>query len=134
MRKSIFILIAAVIAFTSCEMLDKAPASKLSPETYFKTATDLQLFTNPLYNNLIPKDDYNEQSDQYIKMEPSDLVKGKSRIVPASGGSWTWGDLRRINTCLDYIPLQCEDQAAAVQYSSICKNFEAYVYFDKRKK
>lgn len=134
MRKSIFILIAAVIAFTSCEMLDKAPASKLSPETYFKTSNDLQLFTNPLYNNLIPKDDYNEQSDQYIKMEPSDLVKGKSRIVPASGGGWTWTDLRRINTCLDYIPKQCEDEAAAVQYSALCKFFRAYFYFDKVKK
>lgn len=135
MRKYIFILAAAALAFSSCEsMLDKAPASKLSPETYFKTATDLQLFTNPLYNNLIPKNDYNEQSDQYIKMEPSDLVKGKSRTVPASGGSWTWTDLRRINTCLDYIPLQCEDEAAAVQYSALCKFFRAYLYFDKVKK
>ena len=135
MRKYIFILAAAALAFSSCEsMLDKAPASKLSPETYFKTAIDLQLFTNPLYNNLIPKNDYNEQSDQYIKMEPSDLVKGKSRTVPASGGSWTWTDLRRINTCLDYIPLQCEDEAAAVQYSALCKFFRAYLYFDKVKK
>lgn len=135
MRKYIFILAAAALAFSSCDsMLDKTPASKLSPETYFKTATDLQLFTNPLYNNLIPKNDYNEQSDQYIKMEPSDLVKGKSRTVPASGGSWTWTDLRRINTCLDYIPLQCEDEAAAVQYSALCKFFRAYLYFDKVKK
>lgn len=135
MRKYIFILAAAALALSSCDsMLDKTPASKLSPETYFKTATDLQLFTNPLYNNLIPKNDYNEQSDQYIKMEPSDLVKGKPRTVPASGGSWTWTDLRRINTCLDYIPKQCEDEAAAVQYSALCKFFRAYLYFDKVKK
>lgn len=135
MRKYIFILAAAALAFSSCDsMLDKAPASKLSPETYFKTATDLQLFTNPLYNNLIPKNDYNEQSDQYIKSEPSDLVKGKSRTVPASGGDWTWTDLRRINTCLDYIPKQCEDEEAAVQYSALCKFFRAYLYFDKVKK
>ncbi|MGM9736246.1 MAG: RagB/SusD family nutrient uptake outer membrane protein [Candidatus Cryptobacteroides sp.] len=135
MRKYIFIIAAAAIAFVSCDsMLDKAPQSKLSPETYFKTATDLQLFTNPLYNNLIPKNPYNEESDQYVKMEPSDLMKGKSRTVPASGGSWTWTDLRRINTCLDYIPQQCEDEAAAVQYSALCKFFRAYLYFDKVKK
>ncbi|MGM9741581.1 MAG: RagB/SusD family nutrient uptake outer membrane protein [Candidatus Cryptobacteroides sp.] len=132
MRKNIIILAAAVLAFSSCsDILDKAPASKLSPETYFKTATDLQLFTNPLYNNLLPKTFYNEQSDQYIKSEPSDLVKGKARIVPASGGNWTWTDLRRINTCLDYIPKQCEDENAAVQYSALCKFFRTYLYFDK---
>lgn len=137
MKKYIIILAAAALALTSCaDMLDKAPASKLSPDTYFKTATDLQLFTNPLYNNLIPKNIYWEESDQFTPDNPGNLVKGgNNRLpVPASGGSWTWTDLRRINTCLDYIPLQCEDPVAAVQYSALCKFFRVYLYFDKVKK
>ena len=56
MRKYIFILAAAALTLSSCDgIFDKAPASKLSPETFFRTETDLQLFTNPLYNNLLPK-------------------------------------------------------------------------------
>ena len=111
------------------------PQSKLSPETYFKTATDLQLFTNPYYNNLLPKNIYNEQSDQYVHQDPSNLVKsGSNRFVPASGGGWSWGDLRRINTCLDYIPKQCEDPKAAVQYTALSRFFRAYFYFDKVQK
>ena len=52
-------LAAAAVMFCACDnLLDKDPQSKLSPETYFKTATDLQLFTNPYYNNLLPKNIY----------------------------------------------------------------------------
>lgn len=132
MKKNILIVVAAALAISSCDLLDKEPQSKLSPETYFKTATDLQLFTNPYYNNLLPKNIYNEQSDQYVHQDPSDLVKsGSNRFVPASGGGWSWGDLRRINTCLDYIPKQCEDPKAAVQYTALSRFFRAYFYFDK---
>ena len=132
MKKNILIVFAAALAISSCDLLDKEPQSKLSPETYFKTATDLQLFTNPYYNNLLPKNIYNEQSDQYVHQDPSDLVKsGSNRFVPESGGGWSWGDLRRINTCLDYIPKQCEDPKAAVQYTALSRFFRAYFYFDK---
>lgn len=133
MKKYILLLAAAVLSFSACnDLLDKTPKSKISPESYFRTATDLQLFTNPLYNNLLPKNIYNEQSDQYIAATPSNLIRGgTNRIVPASGGGWSWSDLRRINTCLDYIPKQCQDSSAAKQYTALCKFFRAYFYFDK---
>ena len=135
MKKNIILVAAAAFAISACGLLDKEPQSKLSPETYFKTATDLQLFTNPYYNNLLPKNIYNEQSDQYVHQDPSNLVKsGSNRFVPASGGGWSWGDLRRINTCLDYIPKQCEDPKAAMQYTALSRFFRAYFYFDKVQK
>ena len=136
MKKNILMLAAAAVMFCACDnLLDKDPQSKLSPETYFKTATDLQLFTNPYYNNLLPKNIYNEQSDQYVHQDPSDLVKsGTNRFVPDKGGGWDWGDLRRINTCLDYIPKQCEDPAVAAQYTALSRFFRAYFYFDKVKR
>lgn len=137
MKKYIIFFITSVFALSSCDsLLDKTPASKLSPDTYFKTATDLQLFTNPLYNNLLPKTPYSEQSDQYIKYDPSNLVRGgTNRFVPNSDDTnWGWKDLRRINTCLDNIKIYCEDPDVALQYTALCKFFRAYFYFDKVRK
>lgn len=134
--KKYIIFIAAVLGLSACDdILTREPQSQLSPESYFATATDLQLFTNPYYNNLLPKEIYNVQSDQYIKTTPSDLVKGgNNRYVPASGGSWTWTDLRRINTCIYYAELNCQDEAVKAQYVGLSKFFRAYFYFEKVRK
>ena len=109
MKRYIVILAVALLAFTACDdILDKKPQSKLSPETYFTNMTELQLFTNSFYNNLLPKSPYNVQSDQYIKANPSDLVKGgTNRIVPNTSSNWSWTDLRKMNTCLEYMEANC---------------------------
>ncbi|MBO6169593.1 MAG: RagB/SusD family nutrient uptake outer membrane protein [Bacteroidales bacterium] len=133
MKKYIVLLAVALLGLTSCEdWLDKYPLSKMSPETYFKSATELQLFTNSLYNNLLPKAPYDEQSDQYIKANPSNLIRGgTNRQVPNSGGGWSWGDLRKLNTALAYMETNCEDPNAKLQYGAVCRFFRAYIYFDK---
>ncbi len=57
MKKSLILFAAVLIGFSACEkienVLDLTPESELSPDTYFKTATDLQLFTNTLYTDVI---------------------------------------------------------------------------------
>lgn len=134
--KKYIILITAVLSLSACDdILTREPESQLSPETYFATATDLQLYTNPYYNNLLPKSVYNVQSDQYIKQTPSDLVKGgTNRYVPASSSDWEWKDLRRINTCIYYANLNCKDEAAKAQYIGLSKFFRAYFYFEMVRK
>lgn len=129
------ILAVALLAFTACDdILDKEPQSKLSPETYFTNMTELQLFTNSFYNNLLPKAPYNVQSDQYIKATPSDLVRGgTNRIVPNTSSGWSWTDLRKLNTCLEYMERNCKDPEAYAIYSGLCRFFRAYFYFDKVK-
>ena len=136
MKKYIILLAVALLGFTSCEdWLDKYPQSKMTPETYFKSATELQLFTNSLYNNLLDKAPFNEQSDQYINTTPSDYIRGgTNRIVPNSGGGWTWGDLRKLNMALAWMETNCEDPEAVKHYSAICRFFRAYFYFDKVKR
>ena len=133
MKRYIVILAVALLAFTACDdILDKKPQSKLSPETYFTNMTELQLFTNSFYNNLLPKSPYNVQSDQYIKANPSDLVKGgTNRIVPNTSSNWSWTDLRKMNTCLEYMEANCKDPEAYKIYSGLCRFFRAYFYFDK---
>jgi hypothetical protein len=115
-------------------MLDTKPLSQISPATYFKTETDLQLFSNTFYNNLLDKDPYDDQSDLYIQQDLSaEMIGGNKRTVPNSGGGWSWGDLRKMNTLLAYID-QCEDEAAIVKYTALTRFFRAYFYFDKVKR
>ena len=134
MKKYLITIAAAALAFASCDMLDKAPQAEMSPESYFRTEQDLQLFSNTFYNNLQPKAPFSSQSDHYVKLVLSDELHGGSyRIVPSSGGGWSWWDLRKMNTLLGYIN-NCEDEAAVKEYTALTKFFRTYFYFEKVKR
>ena len=136
MKKYILMLSAAVLTLSSCEdMLNKIPQDELSPDSYFRNETELQLFSNTFYNNLLDKSPYDEQSDQYVEYTLSDeIIGGTKRIPPATGGGWTWTDLRKMNTLLAYAPEQCEDQAVLEKYMAVTRFFRAYFYFEKVKR
>lgn len=130
MKKYIIIILTATLAFTACD-LTRLPRDKESPETYFRTEADLELFSNSFYNNLLDKTMYSNQSDQYVKYNLSNELKGgQNRVIPNSGGGWSWGDLRKLNTMLKYID-NCDDEAARDQYIGVCKFFRAYIYAEK---
>lgn len=132
MKKYLIIALAISFAAVSCidgNFLNQNPKAKISPSDYFKTETDLQLFTNPLYD-LLNTEPYNEQSDLVTRQSLSDLQKGWSRQVPASGSGWSWGTLRRINALLANSS-NCEDPKVVAKYNALAKFFRAYFYFEK---
>ena len=135
--KRIFLYTVAIasLAFTSCnDLLNLEPLDKISQADYFKSENDLQLFTNPFYNNLLNKSPYDEQSDVYVCQTLSnEMLGGNKRIVPASGGGWSWSDLRRMNTLLAYAD-QCTDASAALHYKALTRFFRAFFYFEKVKR
>ena len=134
MKKTIIASLFVLLGVTSCDFLNEVPQDKLSPETYFRTETDLQLFTNPLYDNLLDKDTYEHQSDHCVHLNLSkELHGGTFRTVPATGGGWNWGNLRRINTFLAYSH-NCSDEAVVTHYNAIARFFRAMFYFDKVKR
>lgn len=135
MKRYIIIAMTLIIGLTACDdLLDTKPLSQISPETYFKTETDLQLFSNTFYNNLLDKSPYDDQSDLYIQQNLSaEMIGGNRRTVPNSGGGWSWGDLRKMNTLLVYVN-QCEDEDAVVKYTALTRFFRAYFYFEKVKR
>ena len=136
MRKHILFLAIASLMTVSCnfeDLLTLVPESQLTPESYFKTAEDLQLFSNSFYNNLLDKEPFARESDVFVKMNPSDLIRGgNDRTVPATGGGWgsgtgAWGDLRKMNTLLANID-NCDDKNAVVEYTALVKFWRAYFY------
>ena len=139
MKRIIIPALALLLGLTSCNWLERNPKSTLSPENYFRNETDLQLFSNTFYNNLLDKEPYDEQSDHYVYLNLSSVVRGgNNRTVPNSGGGWgsgtgAWGDLRKMNTLLEYID-KCEDKDAVVKYTALTRFFRAYFYFNMVKR
>lgn len=128
------VIILALLGLVSCNILDTSPHSKISPDKYFRNETELQLFSNSFYNNLLDKEPYAHQSDHYVQLNLSDLLRGDSfRRVPDEGGGWSWGDLRKMNTLLANL-WQCEDKAVAAKYEGITRFFRALFYFKKVKR
>ena len=139
MKRIIIPAIALLLGLTSCNWLERNPKATLAPENYFRDETDLQLFSNSFYNNLLPKEPFDEQSDHYVYLNLSAVLRGgTNRTVPNSGGGWgngsgAWGDLRKMNTLLEYID-KCEDKDAVVKYTAVTRFFRAYLYFNMVKR
>jgi hypothetical protein BACCOPRO_03691 len=143
MKKLLYIVpLLCLGAFSSCDdAIDLEPKDKVDIEGFFNsaTATDLQMFSNYFYNNLLSQAMDNEptlldQDDVKINQNLSAVLKGGTyRTVPASGSGWSWGVLRRINTLLEYID-RCPDKAAVKQYTGVARFFRAYFYFEKVKR
>ncbi|WP_025764571.1 RagB/SusD family nutrient uptake outer membrane protein [Dyadobacter tibetensis] len=127
MKKLLIFLIT--IGLISCD-LDRLPLDAISPETFFNSENDLLLYTNSFYNMLPSAEDvYNEDADNVIKSSMRAEIQG-SRIVPTSGGGWSWSELRNINYFLANSN-KCPDKAAVARYNGLARFFRAYFYYEK---
>ena len=130
--KKLTIYILAVLSLTSCLNLDKFPLDSMSPDTFFSSEEELQAFSNKFYTMLPATSLYTDNADTYTQNKLPDEISGL-RIVPASGGGWSWGDLRDVNTLLEY-SANCKDEEVRVKYDALARFFRAYFSFDKVKK
>lgn len=116
----------------SCSDMNQYPLDSVSPENYFNSANELELYTNSFYD-MLPNAEgiYAEGVDNIIKVTlDAELQGGSRRIVPASGGGWDWGDLRNINFYLQN-SAKCKDETARNKYDAVARFFRAYFYFNK---
>lgn len=128
-------IVLAAFAMVGCTGMEQYPLDAISPETFFNTGNDLQLYTNSFYNMLPSAEGvYNEAIDNVVKQDLADELQGGSRrLVPASGGGWSWGNLRNINFYLQNSS-KCKDENARTRYDAVARFFRAYFYFDMVKR
>lgn len=121
------------LAAASCD-LDEMPQDAISPDSFFGSEADLEQYTNQFY--LMEPDAadlYDEPSNLIVDglAQPAVLV-GLNRTVPASGGGWSWGNLRHINYYLQN-SYRCSNEAARNYYDGVAHFWRAYFYFEKLK-
>lgn len=118
------------------DLLNKEPLSEVTPDSFFNTEKDLELYTNSFYLMFPAASIYNGDgaSDNIIEYNMAPRLRN-DRIVPTDAGSagWTWDDLRRINYFLEHYQ-KAQGEIAKQQYSGVARFFRAYFYFDKVKR
>ncbi|WP_300598074.1 RagB/SusD family nutrient uptake outer membrane protein [Niabella sp.] len=128
----LFIFLSGFLVQCNKGFLDRTPKSEIIPEIFFNSEKDLELYTNSFYINtaVIPDAEgvYNEDDDNVVKNSLSDFLTGK-RVVPVSGGGWSWYDLRNINYFL--MNYQKAQVPTVKQYGGVAYLFRALFYFDK---
>ena len=136
MKKTVYILLPVLAGFilSGCDkMLDVYPKDRMSPETFFKSEKELQAFGMNFYEMLPGGASlYIEDDDTYIQMGLVDEQKG-TRTIPNSGGGWSWGALRNVNTMLSYLG-NCSDAAVRARYEGFARFFRAWYYFGMLKR
>ena len=144
MKKIYYILTAVLAASTliSCEdFLTKTPETALSPSSFFKTASDLELWTNKFYYDVLEDTDIAETySDDMMGTSLSAVQKGtrtassKSWSTPSVGSdgyissNGTFTPLMNINYFLENSK-NCADEAVREKYNGVAYFFRAYFYF-----
>lgn len=128
------ILCLAAIACVSCEdMLDFQPKDRLSPDTYFRTETDCELWTNNYYT-VFPSAEgvYSEPFDVIVRDVLADEISGVRKPMPTDG-NWKWTKLREMNFFLSRSS-QIEEESVRLRYEGLTRFFRAYFYFEKVKR
>lgn len=141
MKKSIYVSILAIMLVSSCseDFLNRMPLDELSPEAYFKTANDLKLYANRFYP-LLPSHWGYGGGTFWIDQNSDNLVPGTedkrmagTRTLPASGGGWSWDNIRQANYFLDHCNSHPDEADLKRIYIAEVKLFKAMLYFDKVK-
>ncbi len=131
--KKILISLISLAALVSCEdFLTRVPQDTMTPETFFTSRTECELYTNDFYSMFPSTSIYSETADYIIPLELDAEVIG-NRSVPATEGSWSWDRLRDINFFLEHSH-QCKDEAVRAEFEGLARFFRAYFYFEKVKR
>ena len=114
----------------SCDgLLDMSPEDTLSPESYFSSAKELELWTNGFYTLMADANStINMDADDKIDTELGDVLLGQRSAASEDG--WNWDKLRSINYYLQN-SYKCKDKEARKQYDGVAYFMRAYFYFAK---
>lgn len=132
-RIYILLLVSLLFSFTGCtDLLNLKPEDEMSPDSFFKTAEELELWTNAFYTQL-------ENADSQAALNADDMVDQTIGTVmtgqrdPALERGWSWTMLRRINYYLERSHA-CGDIKARNHFDGVAYFMRAYFYFEKVKR
>ncbi|MDN3550005.1 RagB/SusD family nutrient uptake outer membrane protein [Mucilaginibacter aquaedulcis] len=137
MKKILYIAFIGITLLSACsKSLDREPLSQISPDKSFNSENELRLYVLSFYDKMLPYSDYEdngftslygENSDNIILNSLDQKITG-NRLVPVSGGGWTWDNLRNVNYFLQNYSRGGLSPAITDKYVAVAKFFRAYFY------
>lgn len=128
MKKILYLIISAA-ALSACDgFLTKVPETSLSPESYFRSEPELELWTNRYYGLLTDEDAASDVYDDCnFCTSTSSLQKGTRT---SSAASWSWTNLRYINLLFEN-SYKCTETPVRIKYEGVAHFFRALFYYEK---
>jgi len=136
MKTNIYFIIFFVILLGACseDLLEKNPLDAIASNDYWKTPLDQEMFVDQFYPSFPvdlrgngPLKDSN--SDNLIETTYNERLAG-TMVVPASGGGWSWTNIRSVNYFLANCKKVKSPWLSISQYIGEAYFFRAYYYFN----
>lgn len=137
--RSFLLLLLTGCCFIACknDFLERYPQSDISPQLFFNTEKDLELYTNGFYAGLPGENIFTADfsSDNVDVSAIDEVVTGRRRVfTDAASAGWTWTALYNINYFLEHYDKASIPAEAKNHYAGVARFFRAWFYFDKMKR
>jgi hypothetical protein len=129
--KNIFAILP-LLFIASCD-LTLIPEDTVTPSAYFKSETDLQLWTNQFYSILdTPDNAGGVNADDMVDKTMGEVISGTRLASEDIDGAneWNWKLLRKVNYLLQNSS-NCSDLSVRQHYEGVAYFFRAYLYYQK---
>lgn len=127
-------VLSALICLASCtDFLDLSPINKLSPEDYFKSETELELYANSFYQTMLPSGlsvvNRDGMGDFTSKTSSPTFIAGA--YSPVNEEKWDWTSIRNINYFIAQATASPVEEKSKRHFIGVARLFRAKEYFDK---
>ena len=136
MKKIILSLMAGMVLFTSCDLLNNDPYDSFTKNNFFTSETNVEMYANYFYNEWSAYGTGGASGDFYFNtLNDNQAVTGLAgwgfKNVSASDGTWNacYTEIRRANILLENIE-QVEMPAASMDYyTSLARLYRGWQHF-----
>lgn len=122
----------AALGLTSCEdFLTKSPETSLSPDAYFSSRAELDLWANKFYSDIVPTAENLAELNADDNCSSTSLSAIQRGTLTPSSKTWTadtWKPLRNINYMLENN--KCTDASVKTMYDGVAYFFRAWFYYN----
>ena len=122
-----------ILGLSGCNdsFMDKYSETSITEEGFFKSAGDLEIYTNNMYG-YVTSDYWDVASDNVIYVEEASIYsKMRGELNPDNASVWGWCSIRNVNFMLARADKAEGDMAEINHYIGLARMFRAKLYYDK---